>query len=171
MTANGTARDTLVPPAPPDTWEYVLQVPHSPLGPSIARATVCTILDRHGLAELIETAELLTSELATNSFRYADGPASVRLSWRLGRLRVSVWDNSSALPSPAAPCDSGVQGRGLRLVDLCADAWNSYQLGANLSGVTGKVTWFELVPQGGGPPPVSLSRSSSRRLPFPGASH
>lgn len=151
--------NAVVTPELTDTWEYVLQVPHTPLGPSIARATVRAVLDRHGLDELADTAELLTSELATNSFRYADGPASVRLTWRLGRLRVSVWDNSPVLPSPTAPCDSGVQGRGLHLVDLCADAWNSYALGANLSGVTGKVTWFELAPRSGAPSPTPPLRS------------
>ncbi|MEV0635014.1 hypothetical protein AB0I77_08620 [Streptomyces sp. NPDC050619] len=85
---------------PPAKWEYTLHVPHDPLAPAIARATVKLVLDRHGLPELVDAAVLLTSELLSNSCRYAPGPASVRLKWADKRLRGSVWDTSPLLPQP-----------------------------------------------------------------------
>lgn len=128
-------------PEPPSEWEYTLHVPHDTLAPSIARATVKLVLVRHGLPELADTAVLLTSELLTNSCRYAPGPASVRLKWADKRLRGSVWDTGALLPHPAeCPGPEADGGRGLGLVDLCADAWGSFALGL----ARGKVVWFEI---------------------------
>ncbi|MEW2403040.1 ATP-binding protein [Streptomyces sp. NPDC046862] len=108
----------------------------------MARATVGLVLDRHGLPELTDTAVLLVSELLTNSCRYAPGPASVRLKWADKRLRGSVWDTGALLPqSRSRPEPDADGGRGLTLVDLCADAWGSFALGL----ARGKVVWFELL--------------------------
>ncbi|GAA2631700.1 ATP-binding protein [Streptomyces vastus] len=133
-------------PEPPTEWEYTLQVPHDPLAPAIARATVKLVLDRHGLPELADTAVLLTSELLTNSCRYAPGPASVRLKWADKRLRGSVWDTGPLLPRPATyPAPEADGGRGLVLVELCSSAWGSFALGRETGGAHGKVVWFELL--------------------------
>ncbi|MEU8892443.1 hypothetical protein [Streptomyces sp. NPDC048442] len=51
-------------------WQYELNFPCAPRGPRIARMTLCAILKAHGLTELAERAELLVSELATNSVRH-----------------------------------------------------------------------------------------------------
>ncbi|MEW1829316.1 ATP-binding protein [Streptomyces sp. NPDC088196] len=129
-------------PESPAEWEYTLHVPHDPLAPGIARAAVRLVLDRHGLPEFVDTAVLLTSELLSNSCRYAPGPASVRLKWADKRLRGSVWDTGPVLPRPAdCPGPEADGGRGLALVELCADAWGSFAAGA----VSGKVVWFELL--------------------------
>jgi anti-sigma regulatory factor (Ser/Thr protein kinase) len=50
-----------------------------PPGPGVARVTLRAVLDAHGLAPLVDRAELLASELATNSVRHTKGPASVLL--------------------------------------------------------------------------------------------
>ncbi|MEU2793237.1 hypothetical protein [Streptomyces sp. NPDC007100] len=55
------------------------------------------MLAAHGVPELVERAELLTSELATNSVRYDKGSASVRLRWAHPVLRVSVSDTAPFL--------------------------------------------------------------------------
>ncbi|WP_405863336.1 ATP-binding protein [Streptomyces sp. NBC_01515] len=129
-------------PEPPAEWEYTLHVPHDPLAPGIARAAVGLVLDRHGLPELVDTAVLLTSELLSNSCRYAPGPASVCLKWADKRLRGSVWDTGPVLPRPAdCPGPESDGGRGLALVELCADAWGSFGMGP----AQGKVVWFELL--------------------------
>ncbi|WP_257155562.1 ATP-binding protein [Streptomyces sp. Ru87] len=149
--------------APPDSWEYSLQLPRDPLAPRIARCTVRTVLGEHGLVTLAETAELLTSELVTNAYLHSPGPASVRLKWHGEKLRVSVWDSSTSRPRPAAGLGRGTnpfseRGRGLLLVAVCADDWGSFPLGEDLAGVRGKVVWFALdagaadrapVPRGG----------------------
>jgi anti-sigma regulatory factor (Ser/Thr protein kinase) len=83
-----------------EPWEYELRFPRDPRGPGIARATLHAVLAAHGLREMAGRAELLTSELATNAVRYADGPAGVRLTWLHPVLRISVWDTNPQIPAP-----------------------------------------------------------------------
>ncbi|KAK1182383.1 ATP-binding protein [Streptomyces sp. NBS 14/10] len=131
-----------------DAWQYTLDMPHQLRAPRIARRTVRMILAEHGLHELIDTAELLTSELVTNAVRYSDGPASVRVLWARGRLRISVCDTNPKLPVLDAAQVAGDDedcGRGLALVQLCADAWDGYAIGEELFGIGGKLIWFEMV--------------------------
>lgn len=123
---------------PRDSWEYSLKLPHCAIGSGVARSTVRSILLRHALPEFIDTAELLTSELCSNAYRYAGGPATVSIRWRDGTLHVSVWDSNTALPRPQAGSQSHDRGRGLLLVSRCAHAWGSR------AAHPGKVTWFEL---------------------------
>ncbi|NJQ00881.1 ATP-binding protein [Streptomyces zingiberis] len=133
-----------VPQEPPENWEYSLQLPHDPRGPRIARSTVRTVLAEHGLGDLADRAELLTSELATNAFRYSDGQVAVRLRWRDGTLRVSVWDTSPRCPAPVTAGPHSENGRGLLLLSLCADDWGILDLAKRHPGVAGKVVWFTL---------------------------
>ncbi|WP_033282118.1 ATP-binding protein [Streptomyces sp. NRRL F-525] len=129
-------------PEPPSEWRYTLRVPHDPLAPAIARDTVRSVLARHALPELADTAVLLTSELLTNTWRHAPGPASLSLKWADKRLRASVWDTGFLVPYPTGcPEPYAEGGRGLALVELCADAWGSFAMGP----AQGKVVWFELM--------------------------
>ena len=107
-----------------------------------ARDSVRSALARHALPELADTAVLLTSELLTNTWRHAPGPASLGLKWADKRLRASVWD-TGLLPPPPTDCPElyAEGGRGLALVELCADAWGSFVMGP----AQGKVVWFELM--------------------------
>ncbi|WP_432094221.1 ATP-binding protein [Streptomyces sp. bgisy100] len=144
MTVIAPASDRGSLPEPPASWQYSLQVPHDPLGPAIVRSTVRMVLDQHGLNELADTAELLTSELATNAYRYSTGPASVRLKWTDDTLRISVWDTNPALPSPIPADLESEGGRGLLLVRLCSDNWGRYALTERQVGSGGKVVWCEV---------------------------
>ncbi|WP_349239299.1 ATP-binding protein [Streptomyces sp. CC224B] len=149
------------PPALPFTapWHYDLHFPRDPRGPGIARLTLRAVLDAHGLADLGDRAELLASELATNSVRHTQGPASVRLQWLHPVLRVSVWDMDPEVPAlpgrstPAGPHADG--GRGLLILDLVADRWGGCAVGDRPQGPGGKTLWFELTlpaqPPGEGP--------------------
>ncbi|MEU4045839.1 ATP-binding protein [Streptomyces antibioticus] len=130
------------PPLPPpdDVWEYALTLPHHAIGAGVARNTVRSILTRHSLPVLADTAELLTSELCGNAYRHASGPAPVGVRWADGALRVSVRDTCGVLPAAAGGDDEAEGGRGLLLVSRCAYAWGSH---ADRGG-SGKVTWFEL---------------------------
>ncbi|GGZ16975.1 ATP-binding protein [Streptomyces poonensis] len=128
------------PRPPDDSWEYHLTLPHHVLGPGVARSTVRSILTRHSLPGLVDTTELLTSELCGNAYRYAAGPATVRVQWGNGTLRVSVCDESDVLPRPTSSGATLEGGRGLLLVNQCAQAWGSRAAAIG----TGKVTWFEL---------------------------
>lgn len=123
------SRQLARPPSRPipfaDPWSYELVFPRDPRAPRIARTTLRVILDAHELDELAYRAQLLTSELTTNSVRYALGPAGVRLQWRHPVLRVSVWDLSPDLPKPytSAVGPNAEAGRGTAILELVADRW------------------------------------------------
>jgi len=87
--------------SPPDTWVYALRLPHDPRAARVARMTVRAALNGHEMPEILDVVELLTSELVTNAYRHAGGPASLRLTaLGAGRLRVGVWDSSPHIPAP-----------------------------------------------------------------------
>lgn len=92
------AMATVMPP-----WAYTLQLPQDPRGPGIARATLRTVLLVHGMRDLIDTAELLASELVTNAYRHSSGSYSLRLRGAgRNRVRVGVWDSNPEIPAPFA---------------------------------------------------------------------
>jgi len=138
------------------SWAYALQLPHDRLAARIARATLRAVLAGHGMAQLADTAELLTSELVTNAYRHSAGPATLRLRALGGaRLRLSVWDANPHIPPPfdkrpgplhPVPAEAD-GGRGLFLVCHYADAWGGYPLGDDMFGRGGKLLWCELGPQ------------------------
>ncbi|MGX5186107.1 ATP-binding protein [Streptomyces avermitilis] len=145
----------MVTVTPPDTWVYALRLPHDPRAARVARMTVRATLSGHGMGEVVDVVELLTSELVTNAYRYTKGPASLRLTaLGGGRLRVGVWDSSPHIPAPfdrppgdcvpCAPVDA-VGGRGLFLVQEYADWWGGWRLGDDQLGHgAGKLLWFEV---------------------------
>jgi anti-sigma regulatory factor (Ser/Thr protein kinase) len=127
-------------------WAYTLQLPHDPRAPGIARCTLRAVLRAHHMAEVTETAELLTSELVTNAHLYSAEPCEFRLGAREPhRLRLSVWDANPEIPAPFKgtldPVDPEAEnGRGLHLVQLCADRWGAHPLKHG-----GKLLWVECV--------------------------
>lgn|GEM_PF-1001886 len=138
-------------------WHYELHFPCDPRAPGIARLTLRAVLAAHGLAGLADRAELLTSELATNSVRHTKGPASVRLQWLCPVLRVSVWDMSPDLPrqgDPVLPSPQADGGRGLPILEVLADRWGGCAMGEGPYGPGGKTIWFELMFGEGSPPPA-----------------
>ncbi|WP_116211743.1 ATP-binding protein [Streptomyces olivoreticuli] len=133
----------------PQPWTYTLELPRDPRAPGIARATLRSVLDGHGMPELVETAELLTSELVTNAYVHTEGPSSVRVEGEEGdHLRVSVWDTCPRIPALFGGAEGDASGgpesdggRGLLLVRRWASAWGSDGVDARAGG---KVLWFEL---------------------------
>ncbi|MFB8130764.1 ATP-binding protein [Streptomyces mirabilis] len=119
----------MVTVSPPDTWAYALRLLPDPCAAHVARMTARAALGGHGLREVLDVVELLTSELVTNAYRHTNGPASLRLTaLGGGRLRVGVWDSSPHIPalfdqspgSRVAPVPADASGgRGLLLVQEC----------------------------------------------------
>ncbi|GAB2689980.1 SpoIIE family protein phosphatase [Kitasatospora kifunensis] len=100
-------------------------------------------LRRWGVPELIDTAELLASELVTNAIRHTDRDAMFtarlyREDGREPRLRIEVEDESDLWPKRRTPGEQASSGRGLMLVEALADAWGVEPRGS------GKRMWFEL---------------------------
>ncbi len=141
-----------------ETWDYTLYVPHDDRAAAIARATLRAVLTLHDLPDLIDRSELLATELLSNALRHTDGPASMRLWWSHGTLRIGVWDTD---PHPPHLREVGERaddetGRGLQLVTLCSDDWGWYGLGEEFFGFKGKYVWCELT--GGEPSAVAATR-------------
>ncbi|MFF3542846.1 SpoIIE family protein phosphatase [Streptomyces platensis] len=111
-------------------------VPPDPSAVGQIRAAAVRKLIEWGLAEEAFTAELILSELVTNSIRYAAGPIRVRLI-RDASLICEVSDRSSTSPHlrQAATTDEG--GRGLFLVAQLAERWGTRYT------TSGKVIWTE----------------------------
>ncbi|MFE9765548.1 ATP-binding protein [Streptomyces sp. NPDC005808] len=123
------------------TW----QLPRTPRSAPHARRLLRTQLTDWQIdGEVAETAELLLSELISNSLKHACTPPGHELGLRLatydGLLRVEVADADDRRPVPrqAAPGEEG--GRGLTLIQALAERWGfcPRQHG------TGKATWAEL---------------------------
>ncbi|MCH0541798.1 ATP-binding protein [Streptomyces sp. MUM 203J] len=161
--------------SPDPAWSYLLQLPHNPLAPRVARVTLRAVLAGHGMSDRVEVAELLASELVTNAYRYSGGPATMRLrrmedDW----LRISVWDTNPSIPAPfdrpathlhAVPTPTATDdlgGRGLLLVRGYADDWGAHPLGDDLFGRGGKLLWCELAPQDQ-PPTINTTEPTPLR--------
>ncbi|MBK3636409.1 SpoIIE family protein phosphatase, partial [Streptomyces sp. MBT97] len=87
------------------------------------------------LEPLVDTTELLVSELVTNALRYGEG--EIRLRLLLDRTLVcEVWDAGLVQPRRRRARDTDEGGRGLQLVGLLSAAWGSRRT------PRGKTVWF-----------------------------
>lgn len=106
-----------------------------------ARHAVEQALEAWGLDELVWTAALLVSELATNALLHARTGFTVVVATRPGgALRLEVTDGSRVPPRSRRYGDEATTGRGLHLVQDVADAWGVDRT------EDGKTVWAELAP-------------------------
>lgn len=107
-----------------------------------ARARQSLVDACHQLPEqLLGDAELLTSELVSNSVKHAGGPVIVAIECDGNTLSVEVRDPSPSLPVVRDPDEDSIGGRGMRLVAAIAKSWGCRR---SADG-TGKSVWFALV--------------------------
>jgi serine phosphatase RsbU (regulator of sigma subunit) len=126
------ARTRVLPPDDVAFWSLPLE----PASAARARELVSAKLTEWGLEHLAFTTELIASELITNVYRYASGPATLRLI-RERCLVCEISDTSHTSPHlrRARATDEG--GRGLFLVAQMAERW-----GARYTR-EGKTVWTE----------------------------
>ncbi|MEU1690696.1 ATP-binding protein [Streptomyces hirsutus] len=127
-------------------WEYTLHIPNDLRAVTVSRRTLRLILTMHGLIGLVDTAELLATELVSNAVRHTKGPAALRVRWSAGVLRIGAWDADPEPPGPPGMPESPAEaeeGRGLALVRACADLWGWQPLARE--GSRGKYVWCDLV--------------------------
>jgi anti-sigma regulatory factor (Ser/Thr protein kinase) len=128
-----------------EPWEYTLYIPNDVRAVTVSRRTLRLILTMHGLISLVDTAELLATELIANAVRHTKGPAALRVRWAAGVLRIGAWDADPEPPEPPGELErlgEGEEGRGLALVRACADVWGWQPLTRH--GNRGKYVWCEL---------------------------
>ncbi|MCX5060287.1 MULTISPECIES: ATP-binding protein [unclassified Streptomyces] len=134
-----------MPENDPESWEYSLYIPNDPRAVTVCRRTLRLILTMHGLITLVDTAELLATELISNAVLHTKGPAALRVRYSPGVLRLGAWDADPEPPdSPAEAADLTAEGgRGLTLVRACSDLWGWQPL--SRFGNRGKYVWCELL--------------------------
>ncbi|MER5851127.1 SpoIIE family protein phosphatase [Streptomyces sp. NPDC002012] len=120
------------------------RLPREPRSVGRARELARGRLLAWGLEELVDTTELLVSELVTNALRYGEGEIRLRLL-RDRTLVCEVWDAGLVQPRRRRARDTDEGGRGLQLVGLLSVAWGSRRT------PRGKTVWFELALPDGEP--------------------
>jgi anti-sigma regulatory factor (Ser/Thr protein kinase) len=126
----------------------------APTAVRLARLFACRQLSQWGLSQLINEAELVTSELVTNAVN-ATGTTNPRPRWSelrnlalitvrlvvtVDSLVIEVWDRDPSSPVPQQPEQAGEAGRGLLIVGALCRRWHYF---SPESG--GKAVWGELV--------------------------
>ncbi|MFF4171342.1 SpoIIE family protein phosphatase [Streptomyces sp. NPDC001744] len=120
------------------------RLPREPRSVGRARELARAQLAAWGLEPLVDTVELLVSELVTNALRYGEGEIRLRLL-RDRTLVCEVWDAGLVQPRRRRARDTDEGGRGLQLVGLLSSSWGARRT------PRGKTVWFELaLPDGEG---------------------
>ncbi|MFF8288043.1 SpoIIE family protein phosphatase [Streptomyces sp. NPDC016309] len=113
------------------------RMPREPRSVGRARELARAQLTAWDLEPLVDTVELLVSELVTNALRYGEGEIRLRLL-RDRSLVCEVWDAGLVQPRRRRARDTDEGGRGLQLVGLLSAGWGSRRT------PRGKTVWFEL---------------------------
>ncbi|KUO21772.1 ATP-binding protein [Streptomyces dysideae] len=134
------------PETPQPLWTYGLTIPHDPRAVGVVRATIRSILSAAKLNCIVDTVELLVSEVVTNAYQHSAMETHVSMERTPEDFRVTVWDHGLGTPMPLAPAAHDERGRGLGIVEACADQWG-------VRGYPhGKAMWFTVAPKGNGDP-------------------
>jgi len=133
--------DTLT--RPPGTGVHSVEFDATPEAARAARCYVADVLNAWAMPrDLIDTATLLTSELASNAITHGQGQGGTfTLEVRSFGccLSVDVADHSPSVPVLRSPTGDTEHGRGLLLIAQVANSWGYYFAGAR------KHVWFHLV--------------------------
>lgn len=147
-----------VPPEA-EKLSYSIGLPGGAYCAGSARGAVRSLLDRHGLPDLGDTAALAVSELVTGAHRFTpDKEMMLKVRWQFDALRLVVYDQHPAHSSPEASEECRRRrSRGMWLlsavVEACGGDWG---LTPVLTAMGGTKSWALLpLPL---PVPLSISR-------------
>jgi anti-sigma regulatory factor (Ser/Thr protein kinase) len=136
---------------PPGTGIYSVELGATPEAARAARSYVTDVLTAWAVRDdLIDTARLLTSELATNAITHGEsqGGTFILEVRSFGCcFGVEVADHSPNTPALRSVATDTETGRGLLLVAEVADSWGFYFTGDR------KHVWFHLRITDPTPPP------------------
>ena len=154
--------------APAQPPRALLDLGAVPTAAACARAWTREILWEWGAAELAEAAELLASELVTNSVNACAGLdlAAIRLVLTLdkGELAILVRDSHPGVPLATQPGADDESGRGLLIVEHLSDRCGWYPLN---DPEHAKVTWAVLTAAGQAASRLPAPALPARRRPAP----
>ncbi len=88
---------------------------------------------------VVDTVELLTSEVVTNALVHARSAPELRVEVRSDAVRVEVCDTSETEPVLQQPGPDSASGRGMAIVEQLATGW-----GVERVPHDGKRVWFEV---------------------------
>lgn len=132
-----------------DRRDSRLDLPASLTSGRDARYFLRTILLAWDAGDLLDDAQLLTTELVNNAVVHASSAVRLRLRLTARCLRVEVTDNGTGVLHRQHSRLDDTRGRGLHLVEALSTSWGT------AADRGGKVVWFELdrtdVPPPGGP--------------------
>ena len=104
-----------------------------------ARRFMAETLAQWDLGDLLDSVNLLVTELVTNAVIHASSDAEVAVVLTPTALRVEVADRGGGDPTRKDADTFDTSGRGMALVDTLATSW-----GVEPRDDGGKVIWFEL---------------------------
>jgi anti-sigma regulatory factor (Ser/Thr protein kinase) len=90
-------------------------------------------------SDLLESVELMVSELATNCVRHVKTTFELMILRTAQEIRVEVTDHGGGIPAMRSPGPEDPSGRGLRIVDMLSERW-----GVAHRSIPGKTVWFTL---------------------------
>ena len=115
-----------------------LALEKGPAAAGAARAFVAELCRRWGCLDVVDSAELVVSELVTNAVVHARSHPQLLVSHRGRTLHLEVSDDSHSSPEPRDPTIDDEHGRGLLLVAAFSAAWGVEPTSS------GKRIWAEL---------------------------
>jgi anti-sigma regulatory factor (Ser/Thr protein kinase) len=89
--------------------------------------------------QVVDTVELLTSEVVTNALVHARSAPELSIEVKRDVVRVEVCDRSAKEPVLMQPGPESASGRGIAIVEQLADGW-----GVERVPDDGKRVWFEV---------------------------
>jgi anti-sigma regulatory factor (Ser/Thr protein kinase) len=105
-----------------------------------ARRFVRDVLEDNAVDDdVVETVELLTSEVITNALVHARSAPELAVRVRSEVVRVEVVDVSPVVPIRRSIETDALSGRGIAIVESLASQWGVTDLSAQ-----GKTVWFEV---------------------------
>jgi anti-sigma regulatory factor (Ser/Thr protein kinase) len=90
-------------------------------------------------ADVLDSVELMVSELATNCVRHASTQFDLKVSRQCGTIRVEVTDHAGGTPEMRSPRPDEPTGRGLQIVNMFSESW-----GVDHQSSVGKTVWFTI---------------------------
>jgi anti-sigma regulatory factor (Ser/Thr protein kinase) len=123
-----------------ETWSHHRDWLGMPDDVSQARQFVADHLRDHGLSVIVDDAQLVISELATNAVVHAGTAFRVTLMRADGHIQIMVADGMPMLKATSwASSAHGLGGRGLMIIEHLSNDWGVI---SNIDG--GKSVWATL---------------------------